>query len=345
MKYLNILVTALALVSCNKMTDDRAVGETSGECCLTVNLDGTFTKAVGQTTAAEDAINNVSIFVFRTDTGSKLDADSYQTISPANTHAGTTPLSLTLKCTVGSRRIYVLANTAKDFTETVKCEADLLAQSTLLTENGLTNFFMMGSKTVAITGTECRVDIELSRLVSSVRLEKITNLMEAKAYRADGLFTVDKIYLTNVVGKAGFDRSAFSPASLSSEYWLAKLNAENNPLIYEGSVGAAVNYGESKANSVAHTFYAFPNDCALSESKIWSQRSTMLVIEATLDGVKYYYPVAVGPLEANKQYIITNFTVRRPGSDNPWDCVHKADATIDIKVAPWGTTVTTTEDL
>ncbi len=332
-----MLASAIISLSCNRIDAVKpaaAVANASEICCLTVDLDNAVTKAVGQTLADEEAINNVSVFVFRTDEGAKLDASSYETEVS----------SVTLKCTVGQRRIYVLANAAEDFTGTVKCESDLLSQSSFLKDNGLDNFFMIGSTEADISGAQCKVSVRISRQVSSVRLEKITNMMDAKAYRADGLFVVNRIYLTNVVGKIGLD-GLCDPSSLASEYWHAKNAAEENPLFFDDDIDAVINYGSDNAGTVAHTFYAFPNDCAPDESASWSQRSTMLVIEATLDGVKYYYPAAVGPLEANKQYIVTNFTIRRPGTLNPWECVHKTDASFEIDVVPWATPVTATEDL
>jgi len=341
-----LFASAFTLLSCNKIIEDNPVPEGIEDgSFLTINLDCESTKSTGQTKSNEDALNNVSVFVFRTETGAKLDASSYVDLSPANTGAGSgTPYSVTLKCTTGNRKVYVVANASSDLTKTIKCEADLLSNSTLLKDNGLKSFFMMGSANISVSGSECSASVKLTRFVSSVRIEKITNLMEAEAYRADGLFVLNAIYLTNVVGKMNLDGSNM-PSTLGSSFWHAKLSAEENPLFYDGGINAGVKYGDANARAVAHTFYAFPNDCAINESSTWSQRSTMLVVEATLDGAKYYYPVAVGPLESNKQYVITNFTVRRPGSTNPWESIHKSDATIDIEVVPWGTPVTTTEDL
>lgn len=339
--------TAFMLLSCSKFYEDRIpeADETADDCLLTVRLNGGRTKVSGQTTADENALNNVSVFVFRTEPGARLDASLYVNLSSAGAQAGGgAPCSVSLKCTSGDRRIYVLANTASDLTADIECEDDLLGHSSLLKDNGLKNFFMMGSVDTTVNGSTFNVGVEISRFVSCVRLEKITNLMEAKVYRANGLFVVNDIYLTNVVGKMNFD-GTHNPSGLAPEYWYAKLEAEKNPLFYDGDMDEAVNYGEDNARAVTHSFYAFPNDCTLSESPTWSQRSTMLVIEATLDGVKYYYPVAVGPLEANKQYVITNFTIRRPGSLNPWGCVNKTVASIEIKVADWGTSISRTEDL
>ena len=343
-----IAAAILALAACTRLPETGMVIDTDGDgqCVLNVNFSsGTATKSTGQTKADEDAINNVTLFVFRNETGYKLDASSYTAVTPAATQAGSgTPYTASLKCTVGAKKIYVVVNAASDLTASVACEADLLACTTNLKDNGTSSFFMLGSTEVTVSGAQYNVHIPVYRFVSSVRLEKITNLMEAKAYQADGKFVVNNIYLTNVVGKTRFDKTTL-PSALSSEFWLARLKGENNALIYDSGVNATVNYGTDKCYKTTHTFYAYPNDCEASENSVWTQRATMLVIEATLDGVKYYYPVAVRPLESNRQYVITNFIIRRPGSNNPWEEVHTSTASIEIEVAPWGEQITTEEDI
>lgn len=346
MKTMKVAAAALlALAACTELPDEGRTVEFTDECTLTVDFSSSLTKATGQTVAKEDAINNVTLFVFRTEGGVKLDASVYTPVSPAATQAGSgTPYEVSLKCTVGQRKVYVLVNTPEDLTEKVSDEADLLSCSSLLADNGISSFFMMGSVTASLSGPECTLKVPVSRKVASVRLDRITNMMEAKAYRKDGLFVVNKVYLTNVVGLMKYDGTTL-PSALASDYWLAKLEAQENALIYDGSVNATVNYGADKAYATSHSFYAYPNDCEASTSSTWSPRSTMLVVEATLDGVKYYYPVAVGPLESNRQYVITDFIIRRPGSESPWDTVHKADATVQVEVLPWGTPVTTSEEI
>lgn len=346
MKTIKVAAAALlALAACTELPEEGRAVDYSGECTLTVDFTSSFTKATGQTVAMEDAINNVTLFVFRTEGGVKLDASTYAVVSPAATQAGSgTPYSVSLKCTVGSRKVYVLVNMPEDITGSVTDEEDLLARSSLLTENGTSNFFMMGSATASLSGPECTVRVPVSRKVASVRIDRITNLMEAKAYQKDGLFVVNRIYLTNVVGLLKYDGSTL-PSALAADYWLARLEAQDSPLIYDGSVNTTVNYGAERAYATSHSFYAYPNDCAVGEGGTWSPRSTMLVVEATLDGVKYYYPVAVGPLESNRQYVITDFIIRRPGSESPWDTVHKSEASVQIEVLPWGTPVMTSEEI
>lgn len=326
------LVFPLFSVSCDKIMDDSP--EAGGICTVTVECMDPFTKAVGQTSLSEDAINNLAVLVFRTEEGAKLDACSYSAKSS----------SLTLECTVGRRRIYVLANAPEGVVSDVKSESDFLSKFIYLKDNGLESFMMMGCEETDISGGECNVGVKVNRMVASVRVDKITNLMDAPAYRENGLFVVRSIYLTNVVGRMALDGTD-SPLTLSPDFWYARNGAENSPLFMDSKIDACVNYGADNALAVSHTFYAFPNDCPLNESPTWSQRSTMLVIEASLDGVIYYYPIEVGPLEANRQYVISEVIIRRPGTLNPWECVHKSTAGFGVEVVPWTSTLKSTEDL
>lgn len=327
-----MLAAALGFAACDPAVPEKTTVD-SGECNLVVNCSFGATKAVGQTQTAENKINNLSVFVFRTDTGHKLDASAYSDSGEA---------TLQLRCTIGEKMVYVLANSASDYTYQIRCEADLLALSSSLTDNGLSNLFMMGTTTQSLSGASCTLTVPVARLVSSVRLEKISNMMEANGYRAAGLFTVNAVYLTNVVGTWALDGST-NPRTLGEAGWLARLEKQVQGLICDNGVDRVVDYGQ-ELNEL-HTFYAFPNNCELKEDAAWSQRSTMLVVEATLDGVKYYYPVAVGPLEANKQYVINNFIIRRPGSNHPWEVVHKTDVTVQIEVIPWSEPRNVNEDI
>lgn len=346
MKTIGTAVFGLAaFAACTQLPEESPVIVSQEECVLTVNFSGPGTKAVGQTVAMEDAINNVALFVFRTDDGARLDASVYSEITPAVTQAGSgNPWEMSLRCTVGERKVYVLVNVPEDITGSVLTEKDLLSRSSLLVDNGVADFLMMGSENVNVSGPECTLRVPVKRMVASVRLDRITNLMEANAYRSDGMFVVQKIYLTNVVGVMKYDGSTV-PSAVASEYWLAKLTAGSGPLICEDDVSTTVNYGEDSSYSTSHSFYAYPNDCPADESEIWCPRSTMLVIEASLNGEKYYYPVPVGPLESNRQYVITDFVIRRPGSAVPWECVHKSAASINVEVMPWGSPVVTREEI
>ena len=128
-----------ALVACNKNEatpmQPQNQPETLEPCELTVGIFGAMTKATAVTTENEAKVNNLQIFVFRGD-----DLDAYASVDNAK--------ELTLSCTAGEREVYALVN-APDYSA-VPGKAALLAKVSELSANSLTNFEMVGSKSVTL---------------------------------------------------------------------------------------------------------------------------------------------------------------------------------------------------
>ena len=99
--------------------------------------------------------------------------------------------------------------------------------------------------------------------------------------------------------------------------------------------------------AVENAMYAYPNPTQSDnlegstgmykgpEGGPWSIRPTRLVIEATLDGQLYYYPITLPSLEYNKSYEISNLVITRPGSDDPDMPVVGFDVPFHITVNDW----------
>ena len=302
-----------ALVACNKneatpMQPQKQ--ELLVPCELTVGISGAMTKATAVTTENEAKVNNLQIFVFRGD-----DLDAYASVDNAK--------ELTLSCTAGERVVYALVN-APDYSA-VPGKAALLAKVSELSANSLTNFEMVGSKTVTLpqTGT---VSIDVNRIASRVVLKKITRNFTSAALQALD-FTVDAIYLVNVAGNTSYDLTA-APAAW---YNVAENKGELASLLVDTP---AVPIAQGQAYDTAHTFYAYPNDLAVN--------TTRIVIETTLGTSKYYYPINLPEMAAKKSYEIAEVVLTRPGSDNPDEPVSFADATFSINVIDW-TVVPVTE--
>ena len=304
----------VALVACNKneatpMQPQNQL-ETLEPCELTVGICGAMTKATAVTTENEAKVNNLQIFVFRGD-----DLDAYASVDNAK--------ELTLSCTAGEREVYALVN-APDYSA-VPGKAALLAKVSELSANSLTNFEMVGSKSVTLPQAST-VSIDVNRIASRVVLKKITrNFTSAALQSLD--FTIDAIYLINVAGNTSYDLTK-APAAW---YNVAKNNNELASLLYDAPASAVAN-GQSYIP--VHTFYGYPNDLAVN--------TTRLVIETTLGTTKYYYPINLPAMESNKSYEIEEVTITRPGSDNPDEPVSFADASFSINVIDW-TVVPVTE--
>ena len=302
-----------ALVACNKneATPMQPQNQESlVPCELTVGICGAMTKATGVTTDNEAKVNKLQIFVFRGD-----DLDAYASVDNAK--------ELTLSCTAGERVVYALVN-APDYSS-VSGKAALLAKVSELEANTLTNFEMVGSKSVTLpqTGT---VSIDVNRIASRVVLKKITRNFTSAALQALD-FTVDAIYLVNVAGNTSYDLTA----APSTWYNIAENKGELASLLTDTPTAPIA---QGQAYDTDHTFYAYPNDLAVN--------TTRIVIETTLGTSKYYYPINLPEMAANKSYEIEEVVLTRPGSDNPDEPVSFADATFSINVIDW-TVVPVTE--
>ena len=302
-----------ALVACNK-NDVAPMQPQNPEslvpCELTVGICGAMTKATAVSADNEAKVNNLQVFVFRGD-----DLDAYASVDNAQ--------ELTLSCTAGDRVVYALVN-APDYSA-VPGKAALLAKVSELSANSLTNFEMVGSKSVTLPQSE-KVSIDVNRIASRVVLKKITRSFTSEALQALN-FKVDAIYLINVAGNTSYDLSA-APAKW---YNVAENKNELASLLYDAPASLITN---GQSYSTAHTFYAYPNDLATN--------TTRLVIETTLGETKYYYPINLPEMAANKSYEIEEVKITRPGSDNPDEPVSFADATFSINVIDW-TVVPVTE--
>ena len=302
-----------ALVACNK--NDVAPMQPQNQeslvpCELTVGICGAMTKATAVSADNEAKVNNLQVFVFRGD-----DLDAYASVDNSQ--------ELTLSCTAGDRVVYALVN-APDYSA-VPGKAALLDKVSELSANSLTNFEMVGSKSVTLPQSE-KVSIDVNRIASRVVLKKITRSFTSEALQALN-FKVDAIYLINVAGNTSYDLSA-APAKW---YNVAENKNELASLLYDAPASLITN---GQSYSTAHTFYAYPNDLATN--------TTRLVIETTLGETKYYYPINLPEMAANKSYEIEEVKITRPGSDNPDEPVSFADATFSINVIDW-TVVPVTE--
>lgn len=340
MKNFNLPVAfaaALTLLSCEGTLDTGSSPFPGSEAptTLTVSLEDEFsceTRATGQTEANETAVKSCQIFVFRTDNG-MLDASSY-----AGSLDGAGTYSVTLNCTAGARNIYAVVNAGKDYTSTIKDEASFKALTTDLKDNAADALFMSGSASATLTEGACNVSVTVKRAAASIILSKISVDMDAAVYQGSGMFKVSKVYLLNVCGRTDFTMS-MKPSAVAVDYWYAKLKEETDTAkkkLISDDLSSPVTIANGASSTKKYTYYAYPNDCAHSTSKTFSQRATLLAVEAKLDGETYYYPLKLDSLESNKRYTITNLTIHRPGSKTPYVPVLFSTASASITVAAWG---------
>lgn len=353
MLFVGLAVSALLLGACGKMNPEDRGGTVPGEVRLSVRFDAPATKVSTQSVANEKTIQNVQIFVFRA--GNGADAGNLEIAASAgfDSPLGVTGGSydgMTLRCSTGQREIWAVVNDSEDRTAvpgTVTTKSEFLALTHELQRSAATKLLMIGhsgtdaAPAVMLHEGQEEISISVHRLAAAVILESVKNDFSSPAYQKADMFRLESCYLINVPGSINFGQTT-EPSALPAEQWYARLAPETaSPkadLLYDSLSGQVLYY--SMTYNVPHTFYTYPNNCAVSEDAAWCARATLLVLEASIlypsGWVKYYYPVPLGagPLCSNKQYRV-NLIIHRPGSLDPNRPVTFDDVTPFIRVTDW----------
>ena len=341
-KTISILAMAAAvLCSCDKNADCVPCEDQQETGTLAVSLlfdEGAQTKAVTSFTTSqtyEKQVNKVQIFVF--DESGKINI--YK-------DAGTTQSNIPISTTTGKKTIWAVVN-GPDLSEVASLAEledtaiDLAANST----TAATGFVMAGSTSCTVSATAATANISVSRLVARVALQKVTNQLP-DGY---GALTIDNVVLTNVAGNQNIAGDA-TPAT-----WYNKMGrkdgATESSQIIDGetnkascealtfkSVKQEVAHGSNLNISTPYLFYSFPNSNTAGSTgwvNPFTARASRLVVTATIDGVKYYYPVTLSKkLERNKAYTV-EITITGLGSTDPDKPIEKGGLTAAITVLDW----------
>lgn len=301
------VIAVAATLSCNKFENTGDFGPSQERCNINVSLAGAvdvLTKAAGVTTDNEKKVNNLQVLVFR---GDYLDA--YGTASATN---------VSISCTAGSRTIYAVVN-APDLSG-ISSKSAFLSTLVDLSSNSLSSLVMVGSDTVTLPGTNS-VTISVSRMVARVVLKKITRQFTAAALQ-NLTFKVDSIYVVNAAGNA-----PYSLGSAPTKWYNEGGNKNEIPALLVDAPGATI--ANTDSYTTPHYFYAMPNPA--------TSKTTRLVIAATLGSAKYYYPIDLPALEANKSYEIAGVKIQRADSDDPDTPVSSSSVSFTVTVTDWVT--------
>ena len=341
-KTISILAMAAAvLCSCDKNADCVPCEDQQETGTLAVSLlfdEGAQTKAVTSFTTSqtyEKQVNKVQIFVF--DESGKINI--YK-------DAGTTQSNIPISTTTGKKTIWAVVN-GPDLSEVASLAEledtaiDLAANST----TAATGFVMAGSTSCTVSASAATANISVSRLVARVALQKVTNQLP-DGY---GALTIDNVVLTNVAGNQNIAGDA-TPAT-----WYNKMGrkdgATESSQIIDGdtnkascealtfkSVKQEVAHGSDLNIATPYLFYSFPNSNTAGSTgwvNPFTARASRLVVTATIDGVKYYYPVTLSKkLERNKAYTV-EITITGLGSTDPDKPIEKGGLTAAITVLDW----------
>ena len=299
--------------SCNK-TEVPSIKE-GNPAVLHVNVcSARFTKA-SLSEDNEKKVDDVQILVFRKDG----ELDAYAKSSATE--------NIKISCTTGAKDIFALAN-APDLSSVSKL-SEYNDMKSSLSDNSLDHFVMTGKVSMEL-GASSSVSIPVKRIVSRISIDKVAANFTSAAYKAKE-FKVTGIYVVNVAGDINYKGDS------EPTIWYNKMKHETSAvdnLLYEkiqdGTVTAAAPYSRTSC------FYVYPNGTAEdSQAEAFSARHTRLVVETTLGGITYYYPVTIPQIESNKTYSVKALTVTRPGSLSPDIPVSSAECTFSISVSDW----------
>lgn len=328
-KLFNISLAALAamvvgLTSCNKNPQPEVVEPMTDNGMVVISVspeNGAPTKAEGTVVSAyENAIGSLQVFVFYASDNATLgqvagnkETDKYLTFS-GNGNAQ----SATLTTTVGSKKVYAVANAPR--LTNVTSEADLKSRVLHLGYNDLSNgkgMVMVGaygytsgdaeinvnSDAIEVTAytqgsdaTITTIPISLHRLAARIELSNVKvdfrgTWLENTGGTDNIAFTIKEIYLKNVpnaVYTTGQNSSLLGTAS----YWTNKMTPEATPVDGSGDIKRLIysnNNYSCPVNGVNTTineyFYSYPNtNTTDATSSTWSQRRTRLVVHAEVTG-------------------------------------------------------------
>lgn len=182
----------------------------------------------------------------------------------------------------------------------------------------------------AVFSADVTKEVSLERLMSKVSVKGITcQFMDT--YLGNTPATLNAIWLINAAGSSRWDATADSSAS-----WY---NARVEDTSLESSVRPYLRVDLSKTvtssatDDTEYCLYAFPNTYSEASAPYGPTR---LVIDMTIAGTRYYYPITLPVMQPNRNYIIRKVTLRFTGSTNPNEKVELVDIDFLLSILPWG---------
>lgn len=314
--FISACIASCLFTGCTEKSCDYV--EPSGEVAL-LNVSvpvSSMTKTTG--TDGESALNTLQVFVFRSDGTLEISV-------------GGTSGNVKLECSTGQKDIIALVNAPSmdDVTDKKTFESKVSS----LTDNQAGSFVMYGSRSENVSMESGTVEIQVARLVARISVHKITNALSSEQYR-DAELELRGVYLLNVAGDAKYS-GGHTPS-----VWYNRQKVEPHPELLTEDMDINSKIEPGRSYNTSHYFYCYPNPVdSDSVDSNWSPRYTRIVIEVSLDGKTYYYPISIPGIQKNHTYRIEELVITRPGSLDPDIPVTLEEAIFNISVSPWETGV------
>ena len=296
---------AIALLGCSEKDAELPHVEENAELVtFSVSVPGLDTKSTGGSADDEKTINRLQVFVFNRH-------GVYETSAVAAEG------SVTITCTAGPKRMVALVN-AKEEAGVPDYES-LAARPVYLKDSGVKNLVMLGDTAVTVAAGK-PVDIEVSYLSSKVVLESVRLDLENPEHESLD-FAVTSVFLTNVAG----DRKYIDDSVPSVWFHEGADLSKTLPFIYDPVSGGVLDPDDPDGYVKEHYFYCYPNSTAAK---------TRLVIQASIGGETYYYPIVLDELLPNNQYSYS-VVLTRLGTDSPDGSLEEGDCDVSVSVKGW----------
>lgn len=345
MKALYLTFPLILLFSCTKanVSDTPAGAEEYGNLRIHFNLESqTATKAPSET-----GVDDIAVLVYKKDydfnsAPSALPAPPLNTNSAINAAAslynvlencqfyysgdlaGSIP-DVNLKVKEGAKIVVVVAN--PQFTSQNPPMCGLATNFKFALKDERFNWFTSCgvNQSVTITNNNTSdINITLKRIITKISLTELQVKLD-QPYKGKTLTDV-KVYLKKAYSTTDLVNGIYG--IFSSTLTLDGSNADdlaslggNSSFISVGNIGNISD--EDSFNIVGHNMFCYP----LLNSKI------MLVVEATLNGMTYYYPVEIS---ANpNEHISLKIKITGPGSTTPNNPYLKGAVVTSLSVQPW----------
>lgn len=319
---LQLAAVLLLVVSCSKNNDTYNAGHGKASLSLSVCQDVTFAGSEPGTKAeqseSEKRIERLYLMIFD-DSGYLEWCDSEATVNGVKTVAGLEE---------GPKTVWAVANMAldiPDMNERRWTMAELCEVTSSLEDNRRDAFVMVGS-TRAMAGTDAEeAVVELRKICAKVSLRNtiITNWGSNKPQQG---FDIDKIYVANVG-----TRSNFRNEDLHTELVNPRAGTgQTEVTVLEDFTVSYSNHSWVSGNvyNKGVDFYVYPNTDAGNR--------TAVIIEASFDGRKCYYPVVLDcDIASGCCYRIGKIEITCEGMPTPGEDFTKVKTVIGAKPGDW----------
>lgn len=345
-------IAALFMVSCSKENVPEAVQE-NDRAIVRLSIQGENslqTKASGSghgIQSDDNIVNTLEIFIFRNTGEQAVDngqLELYKKYSAADLSRGLSGLELI--SSTGKKTIYAVCNSHKDDNFAgVNSLATFKNELSLLKNENVKNFTMCGYKDVELNAVN-DITIPVKRLVARVKLTSVSTAFAGTPYEGSTLQNV-KAYLINVHAEKllynGSNKSGSQVLNLSRYIENDCTGFSMVGMLYE-SIADKV---DDTGNNTTRWFYTFENTIEMEDPTV-NDYYTRLIIEGTLNGVTYYYPVNINRegfgyvssedtrpgIERNKSYELS-VVISKPGSLNPNMPIVNGTVSVSVNVENW----------